>query len=279
MSWNDRDVTRISRVSILTVWFVAILAITACDDATAPRIREVPSPAHILKVAGDNQQGAPGAQLDSVVIVVQDSSGRPVGGAQVTFSVTRGDGFLAATTAGSIDTAHATPRHGPILLVTNAKGEAMVRWWIGRSGENTLTATTEIPEKILEVTFRATAAPSGYGGGSFALSGATPFVLLANSAAGALKCTAISSSLLLSSDGSFEQKRHFNCALLFGDLGEFDVTETGFYNISGSTILLHYFDSANAGGLFEPRDVLGAMTENEVVQKDFDVEWRYQKVE
>lgn len=277
---------RSGAVKCLRGWTAALgsiaifTTIVACDGATlyAPQIRR---PAEIIKTAGDNQQASPGARLDPVGVVVQDSVGRAISGILVTFSVTRGDGFVGTAPVGIPDTGSAvTPTHQPVSQMTNAKGEATARWWNGKSGENTLLVTTEMLGATAQTVFHATSSPTGYAGGLFSLtSRGTALTLHERTSGETYQCVVTSGSLTLSPDGSFEDKRHFDCKLLFGDVGGFDVNETGFYSVSGSTINLHYLDSGDAVGWFDPRDVTAVLNESSIDVNVLGVALRYEKVD
>ena len=57
-------------------------------------------PKTLTKLSGDEQQGPAGAALaDSFVVEVRDRNNNPLEGAQVTFTVTKGEGTLSTTTA------------------------------------------------------------------------------------------------------------------------------------------------------------------------------------
>ena len=59
----------------------------------------IPRPQALTVVSGDGQRGEPGALLlDSLVVEVRDESGNPLGGVNVTFTVTAGGGTLTTET-------------------------------------------------------------------------------------------------------------------------------------------------------------------------------------
>lgn len=100
--------------------------------------------AKIVIVSGDGQGAAVGALLpESLVVVVNDSRGRPVQGQPVGFAVTAG--------GGSVATASAT---------TDAQGVAATRWTLGPTAgpqKMTATASGDGAPAALSVTFSATA--------------------------------------------------------------------------------------------------------------------------
>lgn len=254
--------------------------------------------AEIIKISGDDQEGRPGDKLQPIIVVVRDSSGKPVPGVRVQFSVTAGDGFVGfGLTIDLLPDGHEYGvLHIPADRVTNGNGEAQVWWWLGRHGENMLLATVEGEGKPLEVTFRATSVSSGYAGGSFALTSPTSVKLYDYWGGGPYDCVVKSVSLVLSPDGSFEGTNDFDCSNPYGRRASFsfNVIETGVYAVSDSTIALHYLNenvNENVNGNdpvgffdvdffgFEPRDVHGVMSEDTMVFSSLGVEWRYTRVD
>ncbi len=246
----------------------------------APRMPAPIQPAEIIKISGDDQEGRPGDQLQPIIVAVRDPSGKPVPGVRVRFSVTAGDGFVALIMVSPGGDEWVARYSGPADQVTNGNGEALALWWLGRHGENTLLATVESEGKPLEVTFRATSLSSGYAGGSFALTSTGASVTLYDGFGGDYDCVVQSGSLVLSPDGSFEGTGHFDCDQdpWSGEPLGFDVTETGFYAVSDSTIVLHYLKSNGYAGFFDPRDVHGVMSEDTIVFSSLGVEWRYTRL-
>ena len=101
------------------------------------RIRELTPvvPAKVAASSGTVASGAPGQQI-AVSVTVTDSSGNPVSGAIVTFSVTSGSAQLSATT-----------------VETNASGVAIVLVTLGSPGTIQIQATTQgLPAVTLSVT-------------------------------------------------------------------------------------------------------------------------------
>jgi VCBS repeat-containing protein len=100
--------------------------------------------AKIVIVSGDGQGAAVGALLpESLVVVVNDSRGRPVQGQGVDFAVTVGGGSVAAASA-----------------TTDAQGVAATRWTLGPTAgaqKMTATASGDGAPAALSVTFNATA--------------------------------------------------------------------------------------------------------------------------
>ena len=227
-------------------------------------------PAEIIKISGDDQEGRPGDELQPIIVALRDTSGKPVPDVRVRFSVTAGDGFVGTFGYGWVAR--------PADRVTNGNGEALVLWWLGRHGENTLLATVESEGKPLEVTFRATSVSSGYSGGSFALTSPTSVRLYDFFGGGPYNCVAKSASLVLSPDGSFEETGDFDCSDPWGASFSFNEIETGFYAVSDSTIVLHYMETNNTASLFDARDVHGVMSEDTMVFSSYGVEWRYTRL-
>ena len=253
---NTQDTLRARRG---TAWraLLGVVAISAaavaCDGATEPNVPEpslpaplipatpVPAPpeppgqpAKIIKIAGDDQTGRPG-DLRQLIVAVQDTSGKSVPGVRVRFSVTAGDGLV----------------YGDVF--TDGTGQVHELWCLGRQGENTLLATVEGEGKPLEVTFRATSVFSGYAGGSFALT-STGMSLKLSGGWFLFDCVVKSGSVVLSPDGYFVGTRDVDC-VYEDDAREshaysIDVSETGFYAVSGSTIVLHYLKSNDTAGIF-----------------------------
>jgi len=261
---------------------VACAAGTIACSSEQPILNEpnLPAPiqaAEIIKISGDDQEGRPGDQLQPIIVAVRDTSGKPVPGVRVRFSVTAGDGFVGIGLIIDLlpDGHEYGVLHIPADRVTNGNGEAQVWWWLGRHGENTVVATVESEGKPLEVTFRATSVSSGYAGGSFALTSTGTSVKLYDfMAGGPYNCVVKSGSLVLSPDGSFVETGDFDCeGFSFNDI------ETGFYAVSDSTIVLHYLKSNHNAGFFVPRDVHGVMSEDTIVFSRYGVEWRYTRLD
>ena len=270
-------------------FFVACAAGTIACSSEQPILNEpnLPAPiqaAEIIKISGDDQEGRPGDQLQPIIVAVRDTSGKPVPGVRVRFSVTAGDGFVGIGLIIDLlpDGHEYGVLHIPADRVTNGNGEAQVWWWLGRHGENTLLATVEGEGKPLEVTFRATSVSSGYAGGSFALTSPTSVKLYDGFGEG-LYCVVKSGSLVLSPDGSFVGTSDFDCSYIelpLGDIDAFNVIETGVYAVSDSTIVLHYLKSIDTYGYFEVRgDVHGVMSEDTIVFSSLGVEWRYTRLD
>ena len=239
-------------------------------------------PAEIIKISGDDQEGRPGDQLQPIIVAVRDTSGKPVPGVRVRFSVTAGDGVFVGV-SGDIGSVVRYCCHGD--KVTNGNGEAQVLWWLGRRGENTVLATAEGEGKPLEVTFRATSVFSGYAGGSFGLTSPTSVKLYDFLAGGPYNCVVKSGSLVLSPDGSFEGTGDFvDCSNPYpgGASFSFNVIETGVYAVSDSTIVLHYFKSNDTAGFLDEHiyvnGVHGVMSEDTIVFSSLGVEWRYTRL-
>jgi hypothetical protein len=239
--------------------------------------------AEIIKVSGDDQEGRPGDQLQPIIAAVRDTSGKPVPGVRVRFSVTAGDGLVGFIVVYSGDHKSVVRYLHPADQVTNTNdnGEALALWWLGRHGENTLLATVESEGKPLEVTFRATSVSNGYAGGSFALTSPTS-VNVYDGWGGPYDCVVKSGSLVLSPDGSFEGTGNFvDCSNPYpgGASFSFNVIETGFYAVSDSTIVLHYLRSNDTTFFFDPRDVHGVMSEDTIAFTSLGAEWLYTRNE
>jgi hypothetical protein len=254
-------------------------AVTGCEGTTSPNLPDpgVPvaaQPAAIIKVSGDRQEGRPGDQLQPLMVVIRDPSGRPVPGVRVSFSVTAGQGFAALILEWPPGNFFLARHDGPAPQITNASGEAVVLWFLGRHGENTLVATVEREGKPpLETIFRATSVSSGFAGGTFALTSNGTSVTLYDGMGGRHDCIAKAGSLILSPDGSFAAPGDFDCSGF-----SFSGTETGLYAVSGSKIELHYLDADEPSGLLDGvRDAPGVISDGKITFTSRGVEWRYAK--
>ena len=279
-----RDILRVwrrtSRKSFLLGVVSAVAA--ACDGVTGPAapVTAAPPPVatvEIIKVSGDRQQGRPGDQLEPIIVSVRDALGKPVPGVTVSFAVTAGDGVVSLILLSLHGDPFVARYRGPAPQITDAKGEALALWSLGRHGENTVAATIELEGKPLQATFQATSVSSGYTGGSFALESNGNFARLYDAMAGGpYDCSPKSGSLELAKDGSFVAKSDFFC-LASSQRFAFSATETGFYAVSGSTILLHYLTSSDTAGFLDPRDVFGAVNQDTITFSSYGIEWRYGK--
>ncbi len=100
-----------------------------------------PRPHILVKISGDGQEGAPGEELNPLVIEVRDQHGSALQGAQVTFAVTTGD----ARFNGQYTVANAT---------TDANGRSEILLTLGnQAGQNTVEVTVTGIEQA--VTFNA----------------------------------------------------------------------------------------------------------------------------
>ena len=113
----------------------ATVTVTASDGTLTARqdievtIEAAPRVAHALvKISGDNQQGAPGeALLSPIVVEVRDTENRGLEGVDVTFTVTAGGGSLSERT-----------------VTTGANGQASSRLTLGdNEGDNTVRVSAE----------------------------------------------------------------------------------------------------------------------------------------
>ena len=111
----------------------SVITVSATDSksgATAKTtytVRALSSAVFTLKViSGDEQTGAPGAQLsEPIVVMLQDSSGKPVGGRTVTFTASPGARIFPATTTTDADgRASATLRLPPSVGIALGSAEA-----------------------------------------------------------------------------------------------------------------------------------------------------------
>lgn len=100
----------------------------------------------LVKVSGDNQSAAPGAELSNPLVVrLVDEAGNGVPNRPVSWVVGAGDGSVASTNTN-----------------TGSDGEASTRWTLGSTGTNTLNA---VVSGVGFVTFTAQAVSGGGGGG------------------------------------------------------------------------------------------------------------------
>lgn len=117
-----------------------VFALAACThDGTGP---SPGAPARLEATSDIEQSGVAGRPVAKPLTVrAQDSDGRPVAGATVTFAVTKGNGSVTSR-----------------VTSTNSSGLASTGWTLGGvAGENEVTATVEGVAKTLK--FLATALP------------------------------------------------------------------------------------------------------------------------
>jgi hypothetical protein len=121
------------------------LGVPACGSSDLSLPTDVLA-AHIEMVQGDDQRGAPGAPLAQPLIVrVTDSTGTPLAGQTVSWTVNGG--------GGAVD---------PVTTATNAEGLAFAEWILGpASGLNVVEAQVAGSDAV---TFTATANAPGGGG-------------------------------------------------------------------------------------------------------------------
>ena len=102
-----------------------------------------PQPAGLVIISGNDQQGTPGAALSNPLIVeVKDQYGNPLPGAQVTFTITAGEGKLS----GQLTVEHVT---------TDANGRAQRTLTLGPGpGTHTFVGVSVLEGELL-VTFNA----------------------------------------------------------------------------------------------------------------------------
>ena len=118
---------------------VVSLGLAACGGGGGGGHKQPPVPASITIVSGNGQSGSVGTELPAALSVsVNDSLGRAVAGATVTWTVTAGGGSVT-----------------PASSVTDSGGVANTRWTLGTSaGANRATATVA---GVVPTTFDATA--------------------------------------------------------------------------------------------------------------------------
>lgn len=146
-SCEDASLSDKSFGSFLPVLAVLAMLSVACGGGDLVLPTEGAA-AKIAIVRGDGQGGPVGVMLpESLVVVVNDSRGRPVQGQRVDFTVASGGGSLAAASA-----------------ITDAGGIAGTRWTLGpTAGAQKVTATAagNGAPAALSVTFDATAGIAG----------------------------------------------------------------------------------------------------------------------
>lgn len=228
-------------------------------------------------ISGDDQQGRPGDLLSPIVVAVRDSSGKPVPGARVQFWVTAGDGLVGV--AGAPIPGGEWVASGPSYQLTDQKGEALMLWWLGRHGQNNLLAIVESEERPLQLTFSATSVSGAYAPGSFALTPTGTSITLVEGwgGEGTTACIARSGSLVLERDGTFEATAHFDCSVDMTLPFSFGVTETGFYAVSDSVIVLRYLTSDDRYGLLNRRAAHGLASDEMIVVRSYGANWQYTK--
>ncbi len=100
----------------------------------------LPHPRTLAKLSGDEQQGLPAAQLaEPFVVSVLDQNGAPLPGAEVTFTVTAGEGTLSPTTA----TTGENGRAASTLTLGSLPGTSTVTVSVAGLDPVTFTATAE----------------------------------------------------------------------------------------------------------------------------------------
>ena len=88
----------------------------------------VPAPQTLAILSGDDQQGPADAQLDPLVVEVRDQKGNLFAGAEITFSVTAGEGTLSVETATTDSSGRAAStltlgsNPGPIIVEASVSG-------------------------------------------------------------------------------------------------------------------------------------------------------------
>ena len=97
---------------------VLIWLLMSCGDT--PMEPEVFS---LASVSGDQQEGAPGARLDSLVVSLTDSKGQPAQGRRVDFEIVQGEGRLSVKSAMT----DASGRASTVLTLADQVGEVQVR--------------------------------------------------------------------------------------------------------------------------------------------------------
>lgn len=116
--------------------------VTSSDGQTKDGIIEVGNPAATLKTAGDQQNGAPGAQLTLTVTVVPGQSGGLAAGEDILFMTNAG-----TLAQGSGNTLVGAPSSDNTKLIetTDANGNATVTLTLPATGTVTVTAAAPYP--------------------------------------------------------------------------------------------------------------------------------------
>jgi hypothetical protein len=261
----------------VTILVLFLSGLAGCDNATAPA-RDGGSlsvaPYQVVKISGDAQQAGPGDTLEPIIVAVRDRSGQPVANKKVTFAITAGNGWL------NLERSPASPTYfRTVGGLTDSAGRASVTWWVGRAGENFLTASVVDAATVYETTFRATSEVEVPLNGSFLLTPAGKSVTLSTVITGwfvpaQLVCIVSSGRLSLRPDGTYTDEREFDCEGLkaYG-------AESGFYQLKNSIITLRPNNGSETSG-FEflyPRYVDGVMSQNVIVFNSFGTEWQYMR--
>ncbi|MBI3561085.1 MAG: transglutaminase domain-containing protein, partial [Gammaproteobacteria bacterium] len=121
-------------------WILQWLADALASANTATPNTDPLSGVYINAVAGDNQQDVVGTQLKQPLsLLVRDKDGRPVSNANVSFTVTAGEGQLVyeqvqpAPPGSNLPPTVVTLKSaGPVTALTNAKGIASIRYELGQ---------------------------------------------------------------------------------------------------------------------------------------------------
>ncbi len=100
----------------------------------------------LVKISGDNQQGAPGEELaNPFVVAVQDQNGNLLAGVTVTFTVTAGGGTLSTTTP----TTDANGQAQTTLTLGSTPGTNSVQASVSAEGiESTQLFSAEVPPPV-----------------------------------------------------------------------------------------------------------------------------------
>jgi sugar lactone lactonase YvrE len=147
------NVTLLVNTSINTPLGSSTITVTGTSGslirvATATLTRTTAAaPATLTIFSGNNQSGAAGAPLPSPVVVkVADSSGNPIAGVGVSFSVTGGGGSLGSTG-----------------VTTGSDGQAATAWILGTTPATNRTTATVTGLSTVTFTATGTQAPAGPG--------------------------------------------------------------------------------------------------------------------
>jgi len=151
VSWatSASTVAEVSGTGVVTARGNGTAQVTARVGTTtgAANVQVTQTVSQLVRVSGDQQRAAPGAQLaQELVVETRDRLGSPVPGASIAFSVTSGNGTVA-----------------PATITTNAQGRAAARWTLGSAvgvqgaravtsaQQVTFTATAEAPPAIASI--------------------------------------------------------------------------------------------------------------------------------
>ncbi|RKY58176.1 MAG: hypothetical protein DRP95_06210 [Candidatus Latescibacterota bacterium] len=128
------------------VWvLLAMLGMSVLIPASCNKKPTEPEVLNITCVSRDRQEGLLGSTLDSLVVLVTDSKGRPVEGRRVDFEVVQGEGKLSVKST----LTDASGKAYTVLTLGNRSGTVKVKATLfGHDKSVVFTATAYAPASI-----------------------------------------------------------------------------------------------------------------------------------